>query len=250
MRAVTRGFLDVVSPAGRPRRRRPPFAIDLSLLNTTPPVGAVVDEVLARREGSILLHGLPGTGKTELCRNIAEQAGVTLVARRASELLGMYVGQTEKNLAAMFREARDHNAFLLLDEADTFLRDRAGARASWEVSQVNELLVQMESFEGVFFCCTNLVDDLDAAAFRRFDLKVRCDALTKSQRARVCAAVFGDVAGGVLVDDLDGLCLGDVASVARGLKLAGQVDAAEVARRLRDELSRRRQRPRIGFAGA
>ncbi len=246
VRAVTRGFLDVVSPAGRPRRRRPPFAVDLTLLNTTPDTASVVDEVLARREASILLHGLPGTGKTELCRAIAEQAGVPLVARRASELLGMYVGQTEKNLAAMFREARDRDAFLLLDEADTFLRDRAGARASWEVSQVNELLVQMESFEGVFFCCTNLVDDLDAAAFRRFDLKVRCDPLTRSQRARVCADVFG---GSVFVDDLDGLCLGDVASVARGLKLAKNVDASEVARRLKDELARRRQRPRIGFAG-
>lgn len=243
VRAVTRGFLDVVSPHGRPRRRRPPFAIDLSLLNTTPDVASVVDEVLARREGSILLHGLPGTGKTELCRNIAEQAGVPLVARRASELLGMYVGQTEKNLAAMFREARNLNAFLLLDEADTFLRDRAGARASWEVSQVNELLVQMESFDGVFFCCTNLVDDLDAAAFRRFDLKVRCDPMTREQRARVCADVFGN---GVFVDDLDGLCLGDVASVQRGQRLA-KSDPHEIARRLRDELARRRQRPRIGF---
>ena len=234
-------------------RRKPPFTFDASLLNTTPPASDLVAQLLVRREASVLLHGLPGTGKTEFARHLAAAAGVPLLAKRASDLLGSYVGQTEKALASMFREAREQGAFLLLDEADTFLRERAGARHSWEVSQVNELLVQMEGFDGVFFCATNHIDDLDAAAFRRFDLKVRCDPLTADGRRRLAVLAFSDLAldvqneVGAGVEALDGLCIGDVVAVRRGLLLSSAVSAIDVLSRLRDELARRRQRPRIGF---
>ena len=69
-------------------------------------------------------------------------------------------------------EAQADGAVLLLDEADSFLRDRRGAHHSWEVTQVNELLVQVECFDGLFFCATNLFEDLDDASLRRFDLKI------------------------------------------------------------------------------
>ena len=52
---------------------------------------------------------------------------------------------------------------------------------SWEVSGVNEMLTQIESFEGVFMCSTNLMDSLDAAALRRFDLKIKFGFLNKDQ---------------------------------------------------------------------
>ena len=256
VRAVTRGFLDVLSPQGRPARRKPPFTFDASLLNTTPPASDLVAQLLVRREASVLLHGLPGTGKTEFARHLASAAGVPLLAKRASDLLGSYVGQTEKALASMFREAREQGAFLLLDEADTFLRERAGARHSWEVSQVNELLVQMEGFDGVFFCATNHIDDLDAAAFRRFDLKVRCDPLTADGRRRLAVLAFSDLALDVQnevvagVEPLDGLCIGDVVAVRRGLLLSAAVSACDVLTRLRDELLRRPHRARIGFASS
>jgi SpoVK/Ycf46/Vps4 family AAA+-type ATPase len=81
----------------------------------------------------------------------------------------------------MFREAKTAGAVLLLDEADSFLRDRREARSAWEVTQVNELLVQMECFDGVFIVSTNLFESLDAAALRRFDLKVRFDYLRPEQ---------------------------------------------------------------------
>ena len=59
----------------------------------------------------------------------------------------------------MFFEARQQEAILVLDEADSFLSDRRYASKSWEVTQVNELLTQMEAFEGIFVCTTNLLEN-------------------------------------------------------------------------------------------
>jgi transitional endoplasmic reticulum ATPase len=94
----------------------------------------------------------------------------------------MWVGETEKNIVRAFREASEEGAVLLLDEADSFLQDRRGAVRSWEVSQVNELLAQMECFEGVLVCATNSLERLDPASLRRFALKVEFRCLTLEQR--------------------------------------------------------------------
>ena len=76
------------------------------------------------------------------------------MVRRASDLLSCWVGATEQNIARAFEEARKDDAVLLIDEADSFLQDRRGAGHSWEVTQVNEVLTQMENFEGVFIATT------------------------------------------------------------------------------------------------
>jgi len=81
----------------------------------------------------------------------------------------------------MFEEARDEEAVLLLDEADSFLQERANLKQSWEVTQVNELLTQMEAFEGLFVCSTNLMDKLDEAVLRRFDFKIKLGYITPDQ---------------------------------------------------------------------
>lgn len=93
----------------------------------------------------------------------------------------MWVGECEKNIARAFHEAEQDGALLLIDEVDSFLQDRRGAERSWEVSQVNEMLTQMEAFAGVFIASTNLIKGLDAASLRRFDLKVRLDYLREPQ---------------------------------------------------------------------
>ena len=64
---------------------------------------------------------------------------------------------------------------------DSFLQDRRSAQHSWKVTQVNEMLTQMEGFAGVFMASTNLMGGLDPAALRRFDLKVRLDYLRPDQ---------------------------------------------------------------------
>ena len=91
------------------------------------------------------------------------------------------MGESEKNIAKAFREAQNDGAVLLIDEVDSFLQDRRGAQHHWEVSEVNEMLTQMESFPGVFVASTNLLEGLDQAALRRFDLKVKFDFLRPEQ---------------------------------------------------------------------
>ena len=137
--------------------------------------------IVQAKTGRICLYGPPGTGKTAFGRWLATQLDVPLHAKRVSDIISPYVGQTERNLARVFREAEADGAVLLLDEVDSFLQDRTRAQRSWEVTAVNEMLTQMESFQGVFIASTNLMDGLDQAALRRFDLKVKFDYLRPAQ---------------------------------------------------------------------
>lgn len=129
----------------------------------------------------IFLHGPPGTGKTAFVHYLGLTLEKPLLVKNASDLLRPYVGQTEMEIAGMFREADDQEAILFVDEVDSFLRDRQQAQRSWEVTQVNELLGQLERFKGLFVCATNLRENLDAAVFRRFDFKIKLDYLTQEQ---------------------------------------------------------------------
>jgi SpoVK/Ycf46/Vps4 family AAA+-type ATPase len=129
----------------------------------------------------LCMYGPPGTGKTAFGHYISSTLDKPLMVKRASDILSPYVGVAEKNIANMFEEAKEEGAVLLLDEADSFLQDRAILKQSWEVTQVNELLTQMESFDGLFVCSTNLVDKLDPAVLRRFDFKIKLDYLKIEQ---------------------------------------------------------------------
>lgn len=95
--------------------------------------------------------------------------------------MSKWVGESEKNMAQAFHQAAQDGALLLIDEVDSFLQDRRRAQSNWEVSMVNEMLTQMESFSGVFIASTNLMEGLDQAALRRFDLKVKFDFLRPEQ---------------------------------------------------------------------
>lgn len=141
----------------------------------------VADGIVAARTGRVCLYGPPGTGKTAFGHWLATQLDVPLHAKRVSDIVSPYVGQTERNLARVFREAEADGAVLLLDEVDSFLQDRQRAQRGWEVTAVNEMLTQMEAFSGVFIASTNLMDGLDQAALRRFDLKVKFDYLRTEQ---------------------------------------------------------------------
>lgn len=129
---------------------------------------------------NILLHGVPGSGKTEFVKYLAKQLGKKLNIKNASDLLSMYVGGTEHLLASAFAEAEKNNEMLFIDEGDSLLTSRDQAKRTWEVSQVNTLLTEMENFNGIFAVSTNLIQKLDPAAFRRFTFRLHFDFLEDS----------------------------------------------------------------------
>ena len=126
---------------------------------------------------NILMYGAPGTGKTEFVKYLGKTLGRRVLVKKASDLLDMYVGNTEKRIAAAFRQAEAEHAILFFDEIDGLVQDRQGARQNWEVTQVNELLQQMENFDGVMIAATNFRKNLDAAIMRRFTFKLEFDYL-------------------------------------------------------------------------
>ena len=121
---------------------------------------------------TICSYGAPGTGKSAYAEYLAELLNMPIIKKKTSDLLSMWVGGTEQNIATAFREAKDSKAILLFDEADSLLQDRRNAHNSWEVTQVNEMLVQMENHPYPFICTTNLFDKLDQASLRRFTFKI------------------------------------------------------------------------------
>ncbi len=194
-----------------------------------------IEQALRRNAAATLcFHGIPGSGKTSLARHLADAIGRPLTVKRASDLLGMYVGEAEKNIARMFHEASQEGAVLLLDEADSFLRSRQQAQRSWEVTQVNELLQQMEAFNGIFICTTNLMNDVDEAAMRRFTFKLRFDALTQQQVEALFAEIVLGNPSAVLtppirlaLQKLPAATPGDFATVQRQERLLGERYTAE-----------------------
>ena len=197
---------------------------DLAMLNVESrfEVPRMVQALKNRSHGTLCFYGPPGTGKTALAEHIAGALDQPLLIKQASDLMSKYVGETEQNMAAMFREAELEKAVLLLDEADSFLQDRRGAQRSYEVTEVNEMLQGMERYAGIFICTTNLLESLDQAALRRFTFKIKFLPLTSSQRETmfVTEALAGDAA--LLTPELrqrlgllSQLCPGDFAAVKR-----------------------------------
>ena len=142
----------------------------------------ISEGLMRTKKGRICCYGPPGTGKTAWAGWLAEQLDMPLLLCKGSDLLDPYVGGTEQKIAEAFESAKRDNCLLVLDEVDTFLFSRDGAERSWERAQVNEMLTQIERFEGLMVVSTNLMNVLDPAALRRFDLKLKFDYLTPQQR--------------------------------------------------------------------
>jgi transitional endoplasmic reticulum ATPase len=139
----------------------------------------------------LCLSGPSGTGKSAYARHLGAALGLACVQKRASDLLSMWVGESEKAIARAFEEAREDEALLIFDEADSLLSDRREARNSWEISQVNEMLTWMESHPLPFCCTTNPADRLDPASLRRFTFNVAFDYLDRRRLALACQTFFG-----------------------------------------------------------
>jgi len=139
---------------------------------------------------NLLFFGQPGTGKTEFAKYLAKSLDQEIVLKRASDLLSCWVGGTEKLIAEAFEEAEQNEAILFLDEADSFFTPRNEAIRSWEKTQTNELLTQMENFKGVLVCATNIKTGLDEASIRRFKFKVEFKTLTPEGNLEIYKCVL------------------------------------------------------------
>ncbi len=219
---------------------------------------AVIEGLARTGAGRFCLYGPPGTGKTAWVHHVAECIGKSVILKRASDLLSPYVGETEHAIRAAFDEAEREMAVLLIDEADSFLRDRHQARANWEVTQVNELLTNMERYEGIFFASTNLFGDLDEASLRRFDFKIRFGYMQAAQARQLLIESLRALGQEPDIDPvtlrrlerLDRLTPGDFASVVRRFHIhAGDLTGTAFVDALAAEIAlRRMQEPRkVGF---
>ncbi|WP_165938367.1 ATP-binding protein [Parafrankia sp. BMG5.11] len=219
------------------------------------PTLAVADtdlEALARqlskapeRGWSLLLSGPSGTGKSAYARHLAERLGVEIIDKRGSDLLGMYVGETEANIARAFRKASQARALLLIDEADDFLTNRRDATRGWERSMVNEMLRQMEALECPFVATTNLADQLDPATQRRFTMRIEFRALDHGRASALFRNYFGTElpAGTGLHDQTPG----DFSVVAKRAAILGERDPSILVRWLLLEAEARTTNRSIGF---
>jgi len=163
---------------------------DPALVNCSVNLKGLRDGISEAGQGRFCLYGPPGTGKTAFGKWIAETLEIPHILRKGSDILAPHLGETEKNIANAFAEARQARALLQFDEVDSFLQDRNDATRHWETSMVNEMLTQMEGFEGVFIASTNRFDHLDEASLRRFDLSIKFDFLATQSSwlmfTRVC----------------------------------------------------------------
>ncbi len=197
---------------------------------------------------SLCLQGPPGTGKSAWVRYLAERLGLEVLQKRTSDVMSMWVGGTERNIADAFAEARDAGAFLVFDEADSLLADRRFAVRSWEVSRVNEMLTWMESHPLPFACTTNFGDHLDPATLRRFTFKVALDYLDPDRAGAAFRCYFGlePPAG---LRDLAALTPGDFALVRRKAEILDLLGEPEsLAEMLRKECEAKPGTPQVvGF---
>ena len=235
---------------------RPPQAaperFDLALIRADQDPAELADSLVRSGElrFSLCLQGPPGTGKSALVRYLAERLGLEVMQKRASDLLSMWVGDTEKRIADAFAEARAAGAFLVFDEADSLLGDRRSAQRSWEVSQVNEMLTWMENHPLPFACTTNLADHLDPATHRRLLFKITLDFLTPDQVARAFRRFFAHEPPAGL-GSLATLTPGDFAVVHRKAEVLGRLeDPQALTAMLRAECDAKREgMGGIGFRG-
>lgn len=125
---------------------------------------------------SILFAGAPGTGKTMCAQVIANELNMEMYKINISQIVSKYIGETEKNLQAVFAEARKSNCILFFDECDAIFGKRSEVKDAHDRNanvEVAYLLQQIEEHDGVCIMATNLIGNIDAAFMRRITYVVR-----------------------------------------------------------------------------
>jgi len=128
------------------------------------------------RATSVLIIGPPGTGKTLTAQAVAFELNKCLYTVHLQNLISKWVGESAKNIASVFKEAKEADAVLFFDEADAIFSKRTDVvqvndrHANQEISQ---LLVEIEKYDGVVIMASNLEENIDPAFERRFSFILR-----------------------------------------------------------------------------
>ncbi|MFW9991159.1 MAG: AAA family ATPase [Candidatus Odinarchaeota archaeon] len=142
---------------------------------------------------NILFHGPPGTGKTMLARALANEAGVEMISIKASDLIGIYVGEGSAKISKLYLKARQKKApcIIFIDEADAIALKRHHQQTRGDVMEiVASLLGEMDGIESnrgiVTICATNLLSELDEAIKSRFEQMIEFTLPTSEERKEIC----------------------------------------------------------------
>ena len=144
---------------------------------------------------NVLFFGPPGTGKTMGAEVLAHALGLDLYKIDLSQVVSKYIGETEKNLHQIFRQAQTRHAILLFDEADALFGKRSevkDAHDRYANIEVGYLLQKIEEHEGIVILATNLRHHLDEAFVRRMNFVVEFPFPDKECRARIWKTVLPD----------------------------------------------------------
>ena len=134
---------------------------------------------------SVLLYGPPGTGKTMSAQVVASEIGLPLYRVDTSQLFSKYIGETQKNLNAVFDEAEKSNVILFFDEADALFSKRTDVENSNDRHANQEiafLLQRIEEYKGMSLLATNYYSGFDQAFVRRITYAVRLEQPDEAAR--------------------------------------------------------------------
>lgn len=162
-------------------------------------------EKLIQSKGlNVLFAGPSGTGKTMAAEILAGELGLDLYRIDLATVVSKYIGETEKNLDRIFREAEHSNAILFFDEADAIFGKRSEVRDShdrYANIEISYLLQKMEAYDGIATLATNLRKNLDEAFLRRMHFTVEFPMPEEENRLRIWQLCFP--AAAPLAKDVD-----------------------------------------------
>jgi SpoVK/Ycf46/Vps4 family AAA+-type ATPase len=127
-------------------------------------------QLIEARRGAALFHGPKGTGKALAAQAIARELGLDVLRVDLASVVSKYIGETEKNLDALFADAERSGQVLLFDEADALFGKRSevkDAHDRYANLDVNDLLQRIEAFNGIAILASNARQNIDPAFLRR-----------------------------------------------------------------------------------
>lgn len=141
----------------------------------------------------VLFTGDSGTGKTLAAEVIAKKIGLPMLKVDVAQLISKWVGETEKNIDAVFKEAESSNTVLFFDEADALFGKRGEVSKGsdrYANLEVGYLLQRLEQFFGLAILASNLKDEIDKAFIRRFHIVLHFPRPQKEERQRLWQLAF------------------------------------------------------------